>query len=232
MKNKKQWKHWDDSWLSAGEIPQRFFSLADKAQLAPDSSGDGPIKMMPSSWQRLANSAFSARLEWHTLMGTGQAGETGALTGIIWGVKSMIIGIMSHTFTLHAMPKMSVQPVWNQAIIQTRFQCVLHFYLGHLLITVSTKAMEDGRWNKLFTLMIYMVTLTGLPPIWEGCIMTSILLLNGPNLNLLGTREPEVYGRETLADLVANLSKVMDELGAMNVEVAKKKLTKEGFKII
>lgn len=43
--------------------------------------------------------------------------------------------------------------------------------------------------------------------------MTSILLLNGPNLNLLGTREPEVYGRETLADLVTNLSKVMAELG-------------------
>lgn len=43
--------------------------------------------------------------------------------------------------------------------------------------------------------------------------MTSILLLNGPNLNLLGTREPDVYGRETLADLVTNLSKVMDELG-------------------
>ena len=38
--------------------------------------------------------------------------------------------------------------------------------------------------------------------------MTKYMLLNGPNLNLLGTREPEIYGSESLSDIEANLSKI------------------------
>jgi 3-dehydroquinate dehydratase II len=40
-----------------------------------------------------------------------------------------------------------------------------------------------------------------------------ILLLSGPNLNLLGEREPEIYGSATLADLVADATVVAEEYG-------------------
>jgi 3-dehydroquinate dehydratase-2 len=40
-----------------------------------------------------------------------------------------------------------------------------------------------------------------------------VAVLNGPNLNLLGRREPHVYGRETLADVEAALADVGRELG-------------------
>ncbi len=43
--------------------------------------------------------------------------------------------------------------------------------------------------------------------------MAKFLLLNGPNLNLLGTREPDVYGATRLEDIEANCIDAADELG-------------------
>lgn len=46
--------------------------------------------------------------------------------------------------------------------------------------------------------------------------MAKLLLLNGPNLNLLGSREPALYGAQTLADLIAA---VREEAGQAGLEL-------------
>lgn len=43
--------------------------------------------------------------------------------------------------------------------------------------------------------------------------MAKILVLHGPNLNLLGVREPEIYGRDTLADINTGLTTRASEAG-------------------
>ena len=43
--------------------------------------------------------------------------------------------------------------------------------------------------------------------------MSRILILNGPNLSRLGSREPEVYGAETFDDLVSACKQTAEELG-------------------
>ena len=53
----------------------------------------------------------------------------------------------------------------------------------------------------------------------------SVLVIHGPNLNLLGTREPEVYGRTTLSDIDGSLAVLGREL---RVEVASFQSNSEG----
>src|SRR5438445_11038789 len=50
-------------------------------------------------------------------------------------------------------------------------------------------------------------------PILESTMSRIVYLLTGPNLNLLGKRQPHIYGHETLADVEADCRRVAKEYG-------------------
>ncbi|UII57977.1 DUF2953 domain-containing protein [Cytobacillus spongiae] len=73
-------------------------------------------------------------LEWHSVIGIGDAAYTGMLTGAFWAVKGSIIGALSHYMKLKKSPKLSITPHFQLPISQTRLTCMIQFRIGHAML--------------------------------------------------------------------------------------------------
>ncbi|WP_134698518.1 DUF2953 domain-containing protein [Ammoniphilus sp. YIM 78166] len=96
------------------------------------------------------------RLEWYTRVGLGDAATTGMATGLFWGIKTAIIGVMSHYLSMRTTPRMNIVPAFHALEIDTQFTCILRYRIGNTIIAVVRILFKlikgrEGIWqNTLF----------------------------------------------------------------------------------
>lgn len=76
---------------------------------------------------------YIKQLEWHTIVGIGDAAHTGMIGGAVWTVKGSIVGLLSNYMRLKTMPTITVTPHFQMAISQISFKCMFHFRIGHAI---------------------------------------------------------------------------------------------------
>lgn len=74
------------------------------------------------------------KIEWHTMVGVGDAAATGVITGAFWAVKGGVIGLLSHYMKLKDMPVMSITPSFQHAVSITSFKCMIQVRVGHAIL--------------------------------------------------------------------------------------------------
>lgn len=74
------------------------------------------------------------QFEWHSVIGVGDAAHTGTVSGVLWAIKGSIISLLSHYLRMKTMPKLLVQPNFQQVITQTNLSCMIQFRVGHAIV--------------------------------------------------------------------------------------------------
>ncbi|MDP4106575.1 MAG: DUF2953 domain-containing protein [Bacillota bacterium] len=74
------------------------------------------------------------RFEWQSAIGVGDAVYTGVAAGALWSVKGAIIGVLSNYLRMKEMPKIMVQPNFQQMVTSTDLLCMFQFRIGHAML--------------------------------------------------------------------------------------------------
>lgn len=89
------------------------------------------------------------KIEWHSMIGVGDAAATGTLTGALWSVKGGLMGLISNYMRLKDMPVISITPSFQRPTSQTKIQCIIQFRIGYAMLAgiKLVKYWKGGRPN-------------------------------------------------------------------------------------
>lgn len=74
------------------------------------------------------------QLVWKSAIGTGNAATTGIISGVGWGFKGTVIGMLSYYFSLKVQPQLEIRPIFNRKISNTYVKCIFQVRAGQAIL--------------------------------------------------------------------------------------------------
>lgn len=74
------------------------------------------------------------KLHWRTDVGFGDAAETAITTGLVWSLKSSILGVIFRWVRLETKPELAVQPSYNLPQFSTNLDCIVKIRLANAMV--------------------------------------------------------------------------------------------------
>ncbi|PTM58632.1 DUF2953 domain-containing protein [Desmospora activa] len=93
------------------------------------------------------------RLIWKSHLGTGDAAETGVITGLAWGVKTSLVGMLGSYIDWLVRPRLDVVPHFQERRLETELDCMIRFRIGHAILAILRLLMRmrgkggEGTWQ-------------------------------------------------------------------------------------
>lgn len=75
-----------------------------------------------------------SQISWITNVGLDDAAETAISTGLIWGLKTSILGVLFNHIKLEAQPQLAVVPHFNHPQFKMHFDCIIMIRLGYAML--------------------------------------------------------------------------------------------------
>ncbi|WP_169713534.1 DUF2953 domain-containing protein [Paludifilum halophilum] len=103
--------------------------------------------------RRFLSRIVCERFTWYTEIGTGDAAETGVVTGLVWGIKSSFIGVAGSHIRWDRSPDIDVEPRFNEKLLHTDLDCIIRFRIGYAILAVirlftrMRRKGSEGKWQ-------------------------------------------------------------------------------------
>lgn len=92
------------------------------------------------------------KIRWQSTLGTGDAADTGMYTGMLWGIKSSVLGVLSSYFSFQKLPHINVEPSYQEKKLNTYLTCMFHLKFGHAILAgirvlLNLRKRRDATWK-------------------------------------------------------------------------------------